>query len=73
MNLILLILTFSCSAPNTTDNCTNGEVRFVGGDIEYEGRVEVCYGGVWGSVSPSLWDSNDAKVVCRQLGYISIG
>ena len=43
------------------------------GDTEYEGRVEICYGGVWGSVCPSSWDSNDAKVVCRQLGYITIG
>ena len=61
------------SAPNTTDNCTNGEIRLVGGDTEYEGRVEVCYGGVWGSVCPSSWDSNDAKVVCRQLEYTAVG
>ena len=61
------------SAPNTDDNCTNGEIKLVGGDTEYEGRVEVCYGSVWGSVCPSSWDSNDAKIVCRQLGYITIG
>ena len=45
----------------------------MGGDTEYEGRVEVCYGGVWGSVCPSSWGSDDAKVVCRQLGLITIG
>ena len=45
----------------------------MGGDTEYDGMVEVCYGGVWGSICPSSWDSNDAKVVCRQLGYITIG
>ena len=61
------------TAPNTTDNCTNGEIRLVGGDTEYEGRVEVCYSGAWGSICPSSWDSNDAKVVCRQLGYVTIG
>ena len=60
-------------APDTTDNCTNGEIELMDGDTEYEGRVEVCYGGVWGSVCPSSWDSNDAKVVCRQLGLITIG
>ena len=55
------------------DSCTNGEIKLVGGDTEYEGRVEVCYSGAWGSICPSSWDSNDAKVVCRQLGYITIG
>ena len=61
------------TAPNTTDNCTNGDIRLVNGDTQYEGRVEVCYGGNWGSVCPNSWDSNEAKVVCRQLGYIIIG
>ena len=60
-------------APNTTDNCTNSAIKLVGGATKYDGRVEVCYGGVWGSVCPSSWDSNDAKVVCRQLGYITVG
>ena len=34
-----------------------------------EGRVEVCVGGVWGSVCSHFWNFNDALVVCRQLGY----
>ena len=71
--LYYISLWFSTSLSVVTDvtysNCSNGAVRLTGGSNQYEGRVELCVNGVWGSVCDSGWDNREASTVCRQLGY----
>ena len=44
----------------------------MGGSNQYEGRVEVCINDQWGTVCSDFWDSTDATVVCKQLGFGSM-
>jgi receptor-type tyrosine-protein phosphatase Q len=49
--------------------CTHGSVRLRGSSSSYQGRVEVCVSGVWGSVCHDSWGVADARVACRKVGY----
>ena len=51
--------------------CETGAIRLTGGNTDREGRVEICVNETWGTVCDGMWDSRDANVACRQLGYQS--
>ena len=41
----------------------------MGGTIAEEGRVHICYNGLWSTVCDTTFYAADARVVCRQLGH----
>ena len=59
--------------PALGNECKDGSIRLGGRSTARQGRVEVCVEGRWGTVCGNNWDSRDADVVCRQLGYASLG
>lgn len=64
------------------ENCSDGDVRLAPGyGAGNDGRVEVCINQAWGSIcyatvnsfEANTWDSAEAIVVCRQLGFLELG
>ncbi|XP_070550976.1 scavenger receptor cysteine-rich domain-containing protein DMBT1-like [Ptychodera flava] len=48
---------------------TDGDVRLVNGKTLNKGRLEIFHGVSWGTVCDDGFDEDEAKIVCRQLGY----
>ncbi|EDV19642.1 uncharacterized protein TRIADDRAFT_61895 [Trichoplax adhaerens] len=65
---------------NHTDDaglrCTNqyvqfktGDLRLVGGEGAWDGRLEIFYDGLWGTICSNNFNIYSANVVCRQIGF----
>ena len=54
-----------------TDNndTTPLPLRLVSGSNEREGRIEILYYGIWGTVCDTNFGINSANVACRSLGF----
>lgn len=68
-----------CIDTDLSCRCSHGELRLVGGDTPYEGRVEICIDNEWSSICDIgdnnyyYWNNYEASVACRQLGFLGSG
>ena len=70
----MYIIYFPTVVATQFSNCTDNAIRLVGGNSSNQGRLEVCMNSAWGSVcdSAGLFTSDEAKVVCRELGILQV-
>ena len=70
---------YTCTSGDT--ECIDGELRLVNvfeRNTSASGVLEVCQGGVFGTVCSDIWNITNPRIACSQLGYpfegiVSIG
>ncbi|XP_019862092.1 PREDICTED: uncharacterized protein LOC109590634, partial [Amphimedon queenslandica] len=70
MFLLLSILTWNLLPAR---GCIFGDLQLVNGNRTNIGRLEICINNEWGTVCDDGWTHTNAEVICRQLGYSTIG
>ena len=50
-------------------DCSDGQIRLVGGSNDAEGTIEICFNSLWGVISATTWTDANTQVTCKQLGY----
>ena len=58
---------------NSEPECSGTDVRLVDSATLYDGIVQICHNGFWGSICGYGWDDIDASIACRQLGLSPAG
>ena len=52
---------------HSENNCSDGDLRLIGGLVDSEGTVEMCQDGGWNSLCSSNWGYQETLMVCEQL------
>jgi len=47
-------------------------IRLVPSRNPFQGRLEILYRGIWGTVCNDYFDNRDARVACYMLGFGSV-
>eukprot|EP00731_Ephydatia_muelleri_P031717 Em0023g224a len=59
-----------CQATTTAaGNCSDGSLRLQGGTSALNGRVKLCLNNAWGTICDRGFGTDDAAVICQQLGF----
>ena len=66
-------LATGCASCECSRDASEPAVRLVGGSSTRSGRLEVCTEGEWHTVCAQRFNSTDATVVCRELGFSDQG
>ena len=65
----MLLLTVTDVTRIWDSNPYPGMIRLQGGNFVNQGRVEVYCNGQWGTICDDKFGSDDANIICKQLGY----
>ena len=69
--IIIMVSQHTCACVTQYIGTPNGELHLTGGLTQYERVVKIFISGTWQHICFDDWNDPDARVVCRQMGYLS--
>ena len=65
-----MMLILMCPKAINVTTCLEGYVRLVNGQNQFEGRVEICQNGVWGTLCNDNWSTDDTAIVLQHPHHV---